>query len=894
MPIYPNSRESCYRTRGMNRMRLWGTTSLACAFCAVTTGARAQDPQGGRTGGMLTQPKEQPPAPTVAQPVIVMPILKKDDGAQYPVQAVRDKVHDKITVDLIVELTVEGLVKDATVVEPKGHGFDEAALEAAQRLEFEPATRDGKPIAAKIRHRYEFAPPAGRIRGKVVSDIGDRSLGSARVVLVDAQGAETPVAVGADGTFVAEGLAHGAYTIKVEAEAHEVQSAQEVLEPGEEIGLTLRLIKKVVGKSLPEAPPVTGEEIEEVEVRGVRPPREVTKRTLEQRELQRIPGTGGDALRALQNLPGIARPPGLAGLLIVRGSAPNDTNVFADGTLVPIVYHFGGLSSVIPTEALEKLDFFPGNFSAQYGRVTGGVVDIGIRDPRNKDGKIHGIGQVDLIDARLFVEGPIGKTGWNFIAAGRRSYIDTWLKPVLEQANFGVTTAPVYYDYQLLAFKQINDRSSVRLAFLGSDDRLDIVSRSVNGSEPGFTGVSTGIGFWRAQARYKNRISDSAEWKTTAAVGQDFITFNLGNFFFKLKSTPIAVRSEISQKLGKGALVNFGVDWLYAPYDISVRLPPPPRPGEAPSGPFSTRPPLVVDEQGAQYRPAVYTEFELTPVRGMRIVPGLRLDYTRSTKSFDLSPRVVARQDLHALYPRTTLKGGVGVFRQPPQPQETSNVFGQSGLRSNVAHHYSFGGEQEFTRNIELSTEGFYKDLRELVVARNGNNGTGRVFGLETLFRYKPSEKFFGWIAYTLSRSERRDSVNEPVRLFQFDQTHILTVLGSYRLGGGWEIGARFRYVSGSLTTPNTYGFYDGNSGSYLADSAFPPFGERLPSFQQLDIRVDKIWKWPGFLLNAYLDVQNVYNAANVEGLTYNFNFSQRQFGQSLPFLPNLGLRGEL
>ena len=43
----------------------------------------------------------------------------------------------------------------------------------------------------------------------------------------------------------------------------------------------------------------------------------VTKRTLEQRELSRIPGTNGDALRSIQSLPGVARPPGLAGLLLV-------------------------------------------------------------------------------------------------------------------------------------------------------------------------------------------------------------------------------------------------------------------------------------------------------------------------------------------------------------------------------------------------------------------------------------------------------------------------------------------------------------------------------------------------------------------------------------------------
>src|SRR5690606_12703080 len=111
----------------------------------------------------------------------------------------------------------------------------------------------------------------------------------------------------------------------------------------------------------------------EIIVEGERPPREVTRRTIERREIDRIPGTSGDALRSLESLPGVARPPPFSGLLVVRGSAPEDTNAFFDGSLAPLVYHFGGLSSVVPTELLDRIDFYPGNFSARYGRVMGGI-----------------------------------------------------------------------------------------------------------------------------------------------------------------------------------------------------------------------------------------------------------------------------------------------------------------------------------------------------------------------------------------------------------------------------------------------------------------------------------------------------------------------------------------
>ena len=77
-------------------------------------------------------------------------------------------------------------------------------------------------------------------------------------------------------------------------------------------------------------------------------------------EIERIPGTNGDALKSIQNLPGVARPPALLGLLIVRGSAPQDTQTFVDGTPVPLIYHFGGLSSVVPTEVLDEDRLLPG------------------------------------------------------------------------------------------------------------------------------------------------------------------------------------------------------------------------------------------------------------------------------------------------------------------------------------------------------------------------------------------------------------------------------------------------------------------------------------------------------------------------------------------------------
>jgi hypothetical protein len=556
---------------------------------------------------------------------------------------------------------------------------------------------------------------------------------------------------------------------------------------------------------------------------------------------------------------------------------------------------------------LDHVDFYPGNFSSYFGRHSGGVIDVGVKDPQiRKEPKspfaparagIRGLVQTDLIDSRVVAQGPIGETGWNFAVGGRRSYIDVWLKPALEQLGSGVTTAPVYYDYQLMLQRDWDKKKhSLRFFVFGSDDRLDVLVRQVSGSNPGLTGsVGLGTAFYRIQARYVGKLSDDTELRLLAAVGKDAIQFNLGDNYFLVSSWPISGRVELSHRVTSGVRNNAGLDLLYQPFEVDARLPPIPRPGEPPAGPFGSRPPLVYQDENQLYRPAMYEELELTPMRGTRIVPGVRLDYTRENRSWDLQPRVVARQDLTKEFPRTTLKGGLGRFANPPAVQDTTRVFGVPGTRSIIANHYSFGAEQEITRQVEVSSEAFYRQYDGIIIPQSGNIGEGRAFGLETLVRYKPDDRFFGFLAYTLSRSVRRDGPGLPEHLFNFDQTHILTAIGSYRLGRGWEVGLRFRLVSGNLITRSTYGFYDANVGAYVASREFPPFAYRNPMFHQLDLRIDKSWTLaPGMKLAAYLDLYNAYNQGNVEGISYNYNFTQSTFATGIPILPSLGMRLEL
>jgi len=131
------------------------------------------------------------------------------------------------------------------------------------------------------------------------------------------------------------------------------------------------------------------------------------------------------------------------------------------------------------------------------------------------------------------------------------------------------------------------------------------------------------------------------------------------------------------------------------------------------------------------------------------------------------------------------------------------------------------------------------------------------------------------------------------VRLFDYDEPHILTAVGSKELGS-WKLGLRFRYSSGAPRTPVAGAFYDER------DDVFQPiFGAhnsiRLPAFWQIDARVDR-----SFMLSeatrliVYIEALNVTNHSNNEEYSYSPDYTRRGVITGLPIVGVAGARLEL
>jgi outer membrane receptor protein involved in Fe transport len=323
--------------------------------------------------------------------------------------------------------------------------------------------------------------------------------------------------------------------------------------------------------------------------------------------------------------------------------------------------------------------------------------------------------------------------------------------------------------------------------------------------------------------------------------------------------------------------------------------------------PFASNPTTVGEAaKDWWFSPAGWVEAEWRALPRLRLVGGLRADAEERfgvVKAW-VDPRTAAFVEVA---PGSTVVAAAGLYGSAPTPPETTKTFGNPDLDANRGLHLSLGLREDLPWASKLELTGFYKEMWSLVVPtasvapdghllRYSNKGRGEVIGLEVLAKRELTQGLFGWISWTWSRSIRRDDPTNPYypqwRLFQFDQTHVLAVILSYRLPREWIVGTRVRAVSGNPYTPPVGAVLDADTGRYQCIPG-APYSQRLPGFFQADARVDKRWVFEKWMFSAYLDVQNVTNHENAEARFRNFDCSQTVVVPSIPFFPSLGLRAE-
>jgi len=148
---------------------------------------------------------------------LVAPQLVEPSEATYPAEALEQGLEASVL--LLLSLDVTGAVTTAEVLEPAGHGFDEAAREAALRFRFAPATRAGQPIAARIRYRYVFSLPSTPAPAVVAAEVAPAPPSSAAVPEVAPLAAPAPLTAPAT-------TAAPAAAVEVSVQGHRSEAAE--------------------------------------------------------------------------------------------------------------------------------------------------------------------------------------------------------------------------------------------------------------------------------------------------------------------------------------------------------------------------------------------------------------------------------------------------------------------------------------------------------------------------------------------------------------------------------------------------------------------------------------------------------------------------------------------
>lgn len=624
----------------------------------------------------------------------------------------------------------------------------------------------------------------------------------------------------------------------------------------------------------------------EIDVVGKRLTPEVTERVLTSEEIRYLPGTNGDVVRAVQNLPGVARPPLNIGQLLIRGTAPEDSAYYLDGTSIPIVFHFAGLSTVVNGDLIEEVGFLPGSYGVRYGRTLGGVVDLRttVKLPEASNGYVS----VDLFQTTAFVQQRIGSS--NALSfSGRRSYVDALLNPILNGAGDAAVRAPRYYDGQLRWLAETPTGGTFDLLWLSSDDRFRVVGQDADEQDE----VQIGLTTWFHKLRLQSREDLGAGFSNELSIGggpenQSFAIAPDGEAFER--PFRVSFRDEVAKPVGSGLWgARLGVDVIGGSWKSEYDVPA-----------FGVREvadvPLLL--------PAGYAEGTLRtgPVRWTGGLRGDVASYGPWTGSA-IDPRASVRIGDAA----TVFEGSYGRYSQFPTVRQVEE---RPELEAASSWQASVGWEQRWTPVFDTEIAGYANRLTDLVVGREdafrffsgppptgpldtgpyANEGVGRIYGVEAIAKLT-TDRSAAWLAATVSRSLRTDREGEDEALFEYDQPVVLTALGTTELPKDWRIGARGRYGTGNPYTEVVNRIYDLDARAYE-----PVFGERdgarLPPFVSLDVRVDKAWTFDNWELSAYLDLQNATNAQNVEVMSWNFDYSEEDPVTSIPIVPAFGVRG--
>ncbi len=644
----------------------------------------------------------------------------------------------------------------------------------------------------------------------------------------------------------------------------------------------------------------------ETVVTGLREKKD-SQQSLKAEEFLTLPGSGGDPVKAVQNLPGVNRTIGGDARVVIQGSEPENTKYNILGHEVPLVFHFGGLSSIITPEAISSVDYYSAGYSADLGRALGGHVGLNVKSPETTI--TRGFAFLDIYNTGGLIEGPIDEKS-SYLISGRYSYLGAVLKSVAKKnKDFNLIVAPSYYDFSFLYQRKFenSDYDNIKIFTITSQDRLEFVLNKPIGNDPKTRGsFYQRTEFSRIIPEWNHQIDETSTLQLSTAYGNNDIIADVGSNYFHLKNKSLTTKAHYEKSVSSINKATIGFQTFDDWFNVGLKFPVPYSEGGV-TNPIATGDLKESKIKGHDNYLGIYfiNKLQTDESSPLIYVPQLRYDYFSPTKENHFQPRFTLK---YKVSENLLLRASTGIYYQAPAPQEYDSTWGNPNIKSTKAVHYVMGFENDFREGqltgLTASANIFYKNLEQDIISsqatvqRNGistfekynNKGTGFIKGFETQFKYKDSNNI-QWILSYANLQSRRKKPNEPELPSQYDQTHSFNLLTSIPKEN-WLIGARVRYVTGNPYTPIVGSTFDADNDVYIPERG-QIFSSRYSNFFQVDFRIDRKWIYDTWIFSAYLDVQNATNHSNQESITYSYDYTQKSEITSLPMIPTLGVKGE-
>lgn len=566
------------------------------------------------------------------------------------------------------------------------------------------------------------------------------------------------------------------------------------------------------------------------------------------------------------------------------------------------------------------------------------MIDIGVREGDFES--YHGSASIGMLSSKVQAEGPIWKGHTSFNVAARASYFGAIVQPLLKSVY---DNKKAMEPYAKMNFYDVNAKLVHRFS---ESDRLSAVfywGKDVSNSSP--TDSETNFGSKSGETRTKKNetknnwgnLVSSLYWTHTAGdrflmnVNASFSLYdyrlsqNVSGYYESRKMGQLQRKTEEVSETRYDSKVkdaSITADFRFRPvaahdlrwgvngslqqlspiihaysynYDYT------------PSKVTRTETDRTIGERQDLLTASIYAEDDWTVAPWLMANVGLRYSlFSVENKTYgSLEPRASVR---FLLTPAMALKLSYARMAQGVHLLSSSNIVMPSDIWVPVtekiplmrSNQYAGGVNYEIMKGLEVSVEGYYKTMDNVLEYNNGASwlnctgdwqslvslGKGRSYGVE-LMAQRSVGNTTGWVSYTWAKSLRTfDRPGQELNggrefLAGNDKRHNFNIVVVQRLGQHWKLSASWTYQSGRRGILANTSMYGGVLQEW--DPSFRPESSTLKEQEYMQNRDDAAhWaEMPG-MFTTYRE-RNNYKLPDVHhldvGITYSVN--HRGFGAS-------------